>query len=309
MRASGDRRRGTREGFAATGESSPRRSAAESARLTRAAEKALIAAARRGDEKALARLLERASVPAFRFSLGFCRDPHDAEDLAQDVMATLLRSLDSFRGDSSLSTWTYVVARRACVRRRRRAARQSSLDEMPPGRVERADPASEPHRRLERRELGEALERAIATLPEGAREVIVLRDVEGLPAAEVATILGIGERAVKSRLHRARLLLREQLAPFVPGGDAPEPASGCPDTARMLSRYVEGELGPGVCARMEAHVNACPSCEGACESLRQVLGACRELGEAPMPRELERSFRAAIRAVLAERGGRRAQNA
>lgn len=262
----------------------------------------LIAAARGGDAAALELLVRRAAEPALRFSRGFCRDPHEAEDLAQDVLATLLRTLGSFRGEASLSTWTWTVARRACVRRKQRLARQRPLDEAGPG-LEPPAPDAEPHRRLERRQLAAALEAAIAALPAAHREVIVLRDVEGLPAAEVAKILGLGERAMKSRLHRARLTLREQLAPFVAGGAAPPRVEGCPDTARLLSRYIEGELSPAVCARMEKHVAGCPSCGGACESLRAVLGACRDYGAAKVPAEMRVAVRRAVRDLLAERRG------
>jgi RNA polymerase sigma-70 factor (ECF subfamily) len=102
-------------------------------------------------------------------------------------------------------------------------------------------------------------------------------------------------RAVKSRLHRARLALRDGLAPYVIGGDAPAPAAGCPETARMLSRWFEGELSAGTCARMERHVSGCPACGGVCTSLRKVLGACREYGERPVPREVQRAVREAVR--------------
>lgn len=267
----------------------------------RAAERRLIASARAGDRKALEQLLQQASGPAYRFSLGFCRDPHEAEDLAQDVMATLLRTLGSFRGDSSLSTWTYTVARRACVRRKKRMAkralqREASAHEMSPPAV-----VAGPHRRLEQRRLGEALEQAIASLPADQREVVVFRDVEGLPAADVAAIIGIGERAVKSRLHRARVALRAKLAPFVAGGAAPPPSSGCPDTALSLSRYLEGELSSGVCARMEEHVASCPACAGACTSMRAVLGACRTYGTRPVPPQVRKAVRAAVRELMASR--------
>jgi RNA polymerase sigma-70 factor (ECF subfamily) len=262
----------------------------------------LLAAARKGDAAALTKLLERAAGPAHRFSAGFCRNPHDAEDLVQEVLASLMRSLDSFRGDSSLSTWTYIVAKRACGRLRKRQERMSSLDEALDTRQFVDDVTREPERRFERRQLGAALESAIASLPMAQREVLVLRDVEGLPAAEVGRVLGLGERAVKSRLHRARLALREVLAPFVAGRDAPAPGAGCPDTARLLSRYIEGELSPGVCARLEGHVSACPACGGACDSLREVLGACREYGDRALPAGVRREVRVAIRQAVAAAG-------
>jgi RNA polymerase sigma-70 factor (ECF subfamily) len=267
---------------------------------TRAAENRLLRAARDGDAAALRDLLQRASAPAWRWSRGFCRNPDDAADLVQDVLHTLLRSLQRFRGDSSLSTWTYVVARRACARRRQRGKRQAPLDAPAYAHLrDRADGAPGPVHRLERRELAERLEAAIAELPVAQRSVLVMRDVEGLSAAEVGEALGIGERAVKSRLHRARLALRERLAPYVRGGDAPAPSRGCPETARMLSRWFEGELSADTCARMEAHVRGCPSCSGACTSLRGVLGACRDYGARPVPRELQRAVRDAVERTAA----------
>ena len=122
-----------------------------------------------------------------------------------------------------------------------------------------------------------------------------MRDVEGLSADEVAATLGLGVPAVKSRLHRARLALRESLAPYVKGGEAPAPSEGCPETARMLSRWFEGELTASTCARMERHVRGCPACGGTCISLRAVLGACREYGERAVPPELQRAVRAAVK--------------
>ena len=91
-------------------------------RLTRAEERRLLAAARAGDRRALSRLLELLSGPIYRFGRGFCGDPHDAEDVAQVTLAALARTLHDFRGDSSLTTWAYTVARNACTRHRRRGA-------------------------------------------------------------------------------------------------------------------------------------------------------------------------------------------
>lgn len=264
----------------------------------RAAEKRLLTAAQHGDPEALRRLLEAAAGPAWRFSRGFCRDPHDAEDLVQDVLVTLLRTLARFRGDASLSTWTYTVARRACSRRRKRRQRFESNDSAAAAALERrADPAATPPQQLERAELAAALESAIASLPDVQKQVVVMRDVEGLSAAEAAAVLGIGERAVKSRLHRARVALRLQLAPYVVGGELPAANATCPDIARLLSQYLEGEIDASTCERMEQHVQRCPACGGICQSLRKVLGACRAYGTAPVPREVKRALRGALERV------------
>ena len=279
-------------------------------RLTRAEERRLLAAARAGDRRALSRLLELLSGPIYRFGRGFCGDPHDAEDVAQVTLAALARTLHDFRGDSSLTTWAYTVARNACTRHRRRGAgepaRFEALDAGGPERsaaLQVADPGEDPQRALERAELRATLERAIASLPPAQREVLVLRDVEGLPAKQVGKILGLGERAVKSRLHRARVALREALAPHVPAAApvarAQNGTGRCPDVARVLSRYLEGELDAGACAKLETHVRGCPSCGAACETLRAALGTCSSWRGEKLPAEVREAVRTAIREVVA----------
>jgi len=263
-----------------------------------AEERRLIAAVRRGDPRALDLVTRRVSGSLYRFSRGFCRDPHDAEDVMQEVLAALISSLHRFRGDASLSSWAYVVARNTCARRRKHGARHESLERgNGAAALEIRDPGAGPERAAERRELREALERAIATLPASLRDVLVLRDVEGLPAAQVGRHLGLGERAVKSRLHRARVVLREILAPHV-APEAPR-APGCPDVARMLSRFLEGELEAGACARLEKHVSGCAGCGAACSSLRAALGACVAWRSAPVPAHVRGAVRAALREVVA----------
>jgi RNA polymerase sigma-70 factor (ECF subfamily) len=309
-----------------------------------AEERRLVDAARAGDAGALRRLLDGVSRPIYRFAKGFCHDHTEAEDVLQGVLTAIARSLKDFRGESSLTTWAYTVARNACIRQRRRPAshpgRFEPLDAPgsdEAGALQIPDPSRGPHEQLEREELREVLEEAIAALPQAQREVLVLRDVDGRPAAEVGRILDLGERAVKSRLHRARLTLRAVLAPYLrgePGGPrgrskpagrgpaaarpavagsspaarsaiaAPRPAARsaiaahCPDTARMLSRYLEGELDAGVCAMLESHVSACPSCGEACETLLAALGACRDWGTRPLSSSARVMVRAAIRAVV-----------
>lgn len=281
--------------------------AGKEGRLSRDEERRLLALAKRGDADALRSLLDALSKPVYRFGLGFCRDPDDAEDLAQDVLLGLTRSLPGLRGDAALTTYAYAAARNACIRRRRRPSgapeRMESLEE----RAERGDgpieeaagPASDPHRGLERRELAEAVRRAIAALPPPQREVVLLRDVEGLSAREAGAALKIGARALKARLHRGRLALRRALAPHVaPGDGAPGPDRECPETALYFSRFLEGELTPAVCARLATHVAGCPRCARVCRSMRATLGACRRLRRAPAARA-----RRAARASLREAAG------
>ena len=263
-----------------------------------AEERLLLAAARRGDRAALDSVTRRISGSIYRFGRGFCRDPHDAEDIMQEVLVALISSIQRFRGDASLSSWAYIVARNACARRRKRGARLDSLERRNGvAGLEIHDPGEGPERVVERRELREALERAIAALPASLRDVLVLRDVEGLSAAQVASRIGLGERAVKSRLHRARVALREMLVPFVAPDVARTP--DCPDVARLFSRFLEGELDAAACARLEKHVSGCAGCAAACSSLRTALGACVAWRSAPVPAHLRVAVRTALREVVA----------
>jgi RNA polymerase sigma-70 factor (ECF subfamily) len=258
----------------------------------------MVARARAGDRRALEYVARRISGSLYRFSRGFCRDPHDAEDVMQDVLVALLSSLRNFRGDASLSSWAYVIARNACARRRRRA-RPASLerDDVAAMRSIR-DPGAEPDRATEREELRKALEDAIADLPASLRDVLVLRDVEGLDAARVAAELGLSEAAVKSRLHRARLRLRESLAAHMERS----PREGtCPDLSRRFSRYLEGDLDAGSCASLEQHLARCHDCDEKCSELRTALKACAAWKNAPVPSAIRDGVRAALRAGLPPR--------
>jgi RNA polymerase sigma-70 factor (ECF subfamily) len=235
-----------------------------------------------------------------------CGNVEDAGDVAQESLISMARSLRDFRGDSSVSSWLYTIAHRFCIRKRRRSkfapAREESLDAFGSGAAERlADPAPSPEQTATNRELSTILTKAIDALDPPHREVLVLRDVEGLSAPEVAKVLGISVDAVKSRLHRARVAVRQALAPALGLADIETPrGSTCPDVVALLSQHLEGELRPSVCAAMEAHLAHCPRCRGSCESLTRTLAACRQLPMPEVPASLATSIRAAIRTFLKE---------
>src|SRR6516164_1444173 len=146
----------------------------------------------------------------------------DAEDVTQDVLVQVLRKGSTFRGDASFPTWLHrVTVNAALAHRRKRARRQehehadtSHLFEEGGGHAQPVRSWSiAPEAPLENRETARLIEGAIAKLPEGYRDVYVLADVEGLPNGEIGDMLGLSVPAVKSRLHRARLLMRDELAP------------------------------------------------------------------------------------------------
>jgi RNA polymerase sigma-70 factor (ECF subfamily) len=264
-------------------------------------ERRLVRQAQAGDAAALRRLLERMAVPMYRFGRHFCRNSDDAEDVMQESLAALVRTLPRWRGDAAPSTWAYVVARNTCGRmRRRKAGAPPRLESLArgAGRAEAlrvAAPGADPAREFERGELGEALERALAALPVSQREVVILRDIEGLSAPEVGKVLGLGEDAVKSRLHRGRTALRRTLA-SLRGDVVPARRRGCPDTALLLSRHLEGEVDAATCRRLAKHVEECADCAAACDGLRSALGACARMGS-DLPAAARKALRRATRAL------------
>jgi RNA polymerase sigma-70 factor (ECF subfamily) len=156
----------------------------------------------------------------YRFAQRLCGSPDDAKDLVQETFLSAYRSLKDFRGESSVSTWLYTIAAHACQRMRRKRKgepeRELSLDALIPtsdGEMPIQIPGDElsPEERLEHKQLRRSLLAAVHKLPKKYRMVLVLRDMEGLSAREVGAVMGLTERAVKSRLHRARLFVRQEL--------------------------------------------------------------------------------------------------
>lgn len=270
-------------------------------------EAGLLAQAQDGDRAALGTLLERHQGQVFRFGLSMCKDPEDAKDVLQDTLLAAARGIRDFRGASSLSTWLYTIARSHCIKRRRRRkhapAYAVSLSEDAAHEANALPhPGRDPHEALEGRELEAALEGAIRSLEPKYREVLVLRDVEGLTAPEVSEVLGIGVPAVKTRLHRARKTLRGLLEPALrlpTPTAAPAPAGGCPDVLSLFSRHLEGDIDQASCAKMEAHLAACPSCRRSCDVLKGTLALCKTAGtRAEVPAEVKRSVRLALQSFL-----------
>ncbi len=264
----------------------------------------LVAAARAGDRAALDHLVSRYEPLVFRFGMRMCGDADAAADVLQDTLLSMTQSVQDFRAESSLSTWLFSVARHACLRKRRlrvsEPARHESLERLGHRDLDtRATPERDPEQALAQQETRAALDEAIASLKPADREVLLLRDVEGLTAPEVAKVLNVGVAAVKSRLHRARLAVREHLEPALNPPVASGQAAGCPDVLRMLSRHLEGDLAASTCAEMTAHLERCPRCRGACDSLKRVLARCRDAAAPRPPAALGVAVRDAIRIFLA----------
>jgi RNA polymerase sigma-70 factor (ECF subfamily) len=267
----------------------------------------LLAAARAGDRQALERLLERHESQVYRFGMKMCGDPEDAKDVLQDTLLAMARGVRDFRGASSISTWLYTIARSYCIKKHRRSkfapAEERSLDT--DAAVEAKDlaaPGDGPDEALAGKQVERALERAIGALEPTYREVLLLRDVEGLTAPEVAEVLGVSVQAVKSRLHRARLTVRELVAPLLGMEPSPRPSGTCPDVLMMFSQHLEDEISADRCADMERHLEGCARCRGTCDSLKRTLALCRTAGpSAPVPAKVQASVRTALREFLADK--------
>jgi RNA polymerase sigma-70 factor, ECF subfamily len=264
----------------------------------------LLDAVRAGDRGALERLLARHQAAVYRFGAKMCRDEEDAKDILQETMIAAVRSIPEFRGTSAISTWLYAIARSFCIKKRRTSKfapeRIESLDAQSEQVAQVADARRTPEEDAAGRQLQSALEAAIAELEPMYREVLVLRDVEGLPAAEVAEITGVSVEAVKSRLHRARTSVRERIAPSLSPIE-PERAD-CRRVTELFSQRLEGEIDASACAEMEEHLDRCGSCRGRCESLRTTLSLCRSAGVAPVPTHVERSVREALHRFIEAKG-------
>ncbi len=256
----------------------------------------MIERAQRGEAAALAELLESVAPAIHRFGRSMCRNESDADDVLQDTLLAVATHLGEFEGRSSLSSWVFSLTRSACARRRRGQKNQPHAGEE--ALSEHADEAPTPEAAVADRELAGALSRALDALADDHREVLLLRDVEGLTAPEAAASLGISVDALKSRLHRARAALRDALRPILEPAPAGA-ASSCPDIAAFWSQNLEGDLAQQDCAAMEKHVASCPSCGAACDALKRALSACRRVATKEVPKQVQAGVKAAILAVRA----------
>lgn len=166
----------------------------------------LVARAQFGDQAAFRDLYRQHAGRVYALCLRLTGDARDAEERTQDVFVRLWDKLRSFRGESAFSSWLHRLTVNVVLNERRTTGRREQ-------RVTVAeDPGSlEKHRGNPMEGLSIDLERAIAELPDGAREVFVLYDIEGYAHAEIAELVGIAEGTSKAQLFRARRLLREKL--------------------------------------------------------------------------------------------------
>jgi len=191
----------------------------------------LIKQLRAQNEAALGAFMAQYETRVFGLALRLTGNRQDAEEVLQDVFLTVFQKIDSFRGDSKLSSWLYRIATNAALMKLRKRPKVQQIpleEELGPGMTEDgmiAEPVVDwsrlPNDELDRKELGQRIEQAMNLLPADYRSVVVLRDVEGLSAQEACEVLSLSEAALKSRLHRGRLFLRKQLADYAVSRTAP----------------------------------------------------------------------------------------
>lgn len=177
----------------------------------------LVRKSQNDDERAFGELVSRYESKVYSLALKMLRNPEDAEDVLQDTFLRAYRGIKSFKGNSTFSTWVYrITANSALMRLRKRQLPTVSIDDADEREapINIADWAPGPVEQMLNQETQAAMTEAIDALPPEFRQVFVLRDIEELSNAEVAEILDLSVAAVKSRLHRARLKVRNRLATY-----------------------------------------------------------------------------------------------
>ena len=252
----------------------------------------------------LERLVDQEGPRVFALARRVCGDPGDAEDLVQETFLSAFRALGQLRDPDHPRPWLYAIARRACQRMQRRRTGEpghvESLDELLPRPAEtipdEAVLAEGPHHDRLQAEARELVERVMAELPDAFRMPLLLADVAELSLSEIAAVLGLKEATVKTRIHRARLKLRDVLARGLP--QRPAPAAGHAGHSRRVCLDL-------LRARLEALDRRAPfpySNDALCERCRAVFAtldfaadACAALSNGGMPPELRARILAAAR--------------
>ncbi len=181
----------------------------------------LISEFKAGSMEAMEKIVERYEDRIFTFGLKMCGHLQDAEDIAQETFLNAFKYLKDFREETKLKNWLFRIAATACIRKRRKKKcepdQEISLESFVPQngddvKYEIPDWSDDPSDNMLRAELKDVIDDAIQSLSHKYRLVFNLRDIEGFSTQETADILGISTQSVKTRLHRARLFLREKIS-------------------------------------------------------------------------------------------------
>jgi RNA polymerase sigma-70 factor (ECF subfamily) len=180
-----------------------------------------------GEPEAFDRFVEHFRAKIFHYSWLMCRSREDAEEVAQETLLKVFENFDHLREPERVRPWVFRIARNACLMKRRKSvfapSRELSLDDFLPAmdhegghaKLQIADWSQLPDHQLLQSEMKRVLDEVIGALPENYRSVILLRDVEESSTLETAQILDLTEDVVKTRLHRARLAVRQKLDEYL----------------------------------------------------------------------------------------------
>lgn len=252
----------------------------------------------KGDAASVEHALGLLQRTVLSFGIKVCGHREDAEDTAQEVLVSSLPHLAKLENPQAMSAWLYTAAKNRCWQGRRKASYRKSvaLEELLPSETELqtlllADSAASPEDQALSSQDHQLLHQTILTLPPQYRLVLVLHDMEELDTDTVAQVLSLQPGTVRVRLHRARLLVRQEMArrlrhgaePQKPKKHAVQRPAPCREIFANLSEYLDGKLGPENCDRMRRHIEACPACVAFIEDLKRAIDRCRSLEVCPDP--------------------------
>lgn len=248
-------------------------------------------------ERAIPKLVQLHGGRLFGLGLRMCGSREDAEDVVQETFLQAYRKWDQFEGRSDPKSWLYTIASRVCRRHHRLRSGEprhlASYDELLPsgvGPVGAPSPAAEGLDELIRQESVERVEAAIAELPLAFRLPVVLKEIVGFPVAEVAGILGLKPATVKTRLHRARLRIRQALEQCLPKRDFPPPPYSKQVCLDLLHAKQEA-LDHGVELPVDV---VCERCRAVFDQLDLAQDICRLIGDDELPESLRQAITARL---------------
>ena len=243
---------------------------------------------------AVGRLFEEHGARLYRLGVRFCGNADEAHDLVQDVFLQAFRSWKQFDGRSSPSTWLYTIAARRCQRRHRRRAGEpasmaslSDLAPSPQDRIVHLASDSSPLDDAMREQLQDRVASAVADLPARIRLPLVLAEIAEVPLKDIARVLGLKLGTVKSRVHRARLAVRERLAAGLPSRPAPTTNHDHRFCADLLQAKQEA-LDRGV-PLLVSDGDLCERCRSLFATLDLSRDVCRLLASGELPPEVTRA--------------------
>lgn len=251
-------------------------------------------------EVAIPQLVEQHGGKIYSLGRQFCTNPEEAEDMVQETFLQAWRKWDQFEGRSNPGTWLYTIASRVCQRfHRKRSGEPNKLESLDNGslfveaRIPVVPHENDPLIEQIRRESREQVEAAIAGLPDEFRMPLVLREIVGFSLAEIGAILDLKEATVKTRLHRARLRLRDAVSEALPEREVALPVYDrelCLDLLQSkqdhLDRGLEFEFPTGV---------VCERCSEVFATMDLAQETCADLAKGQLPPELHKALLGRLR--------------